>query len=405
MSMKILVADDDPVSRRLLKHVLEKQKYEVIVVDDGLAAWDVLTSDPSLSLAIIDWMMPGLEGVELVRRIRSSEFDNYVYTILLTAKTDMQDIVYGLDAGADDYLTKPFNRRELRARLRAGERILKLERNLAEKNKLLEYTNKELSHANHLMKQDLEAAGEIQKTLLPNEVPRIPGINIEWLFRPSRELAGDIFNIFKLDEKHYGLYLLDVSGHGVSAALLAVTLSKILSPLNDDSSIVRRKTSKSEYELVPPAEVAAQLNRRFAVNAESGQYFTCVYGLLDIENRLLTFISAGHPDTIIVSQGDVVSLKNTGPPIGISPDAVYLEKSITLKDGDRLFIHSDGINEALKRGEGEEQFGQERLTKSLVDTQNESLRNSIDGMFEQVQAWTETTQHDDISLLAIEIRE
>jgi two-component system, NtrC family, sensor kinase len=127
--MKVLIADDDSVSRKLLQSYLQKWGCEVSVARDGAEAWSCFERE-EFSLVITDWVMPALDGVELVRRIRSVPRPGYVYVILLTAKGEKEDLVEGMEAGADDFLTKPFDRDELRVRLRAGERIVGLEQQL-----------------------------------------------------------------------------------------------------------------------------------------------------------------------------------------------------------------------------------------------------------------------------------
>jgi two-component system, NtrC family, sensor kinase len=129
--MKILIADDDPVSRRLLQNYLEKWGYEVTTAQDGAEAWRLFEGD-AFPMVITDWMMPELDGSGLIRRIRASQRPGYVYAMLLTAKSQKEDLVEGMEAGADDFLTKPFDRDELRVRLRAGERIIRLEHHLRE---------------------------------------------------------------------------------------------------------------------------------------------------------------------------------------------------------------------------------------------------------------------------------
>ena len=122
--MKMLIADDDRMSTLMLGRTLESWGYEVAVTHDGKAAWESITSTSEPTLAIVDWMMPGLNGIELCRRIRATELLAPVYVILLTAKSERQDLVAGLEAGADDYLTKPFDPDELRARIHVGRRML-----------------------------------------------------------------------------------------------------------------------------------------------------------------------------------------------------------------------------------------------------------------------------------------
>ena len=130
--MKILIAEDDPVSRCFLEVTLVKWGYDVIVACDGNQAWQALQSDPP-SIAILDWMMPGIDGAEVCRRIRAAQSPTPVYIIMLTAKTEKKDLVEGLDSGADDYITKPFDRQELRARIGVGMRIAQLQKNLADR--------------------------------------------------------------------------------------------------------------------------------------------------------------------------------------------------------------------------------------------------------------------------------
>lgn len=131
--MKILIAEDDPVSRRVLAAMLDKFGYEVVVTADGTEAWATLQSAGAPQLAVLDWMMPGIDGVEICRRVRAEPTATPPYLILLTAKSAKEDVVIGLDAGANDYLTKPFDRAELRARVQVGAHVLELQRTLAER--------------------------------------------------------------------------------------------------------------------------------------------------------------------------------------------------------------------------------------------------------------------------------
>lgn len=128
--MKVLIAEDEPVSRRLLETTLRKWGYEVVVTSDGLEAWEVLQGPSVPSLVISDWMMPDMDGLELCRKIRNMDKSSYTYFIILTSKGGKEDVIKGLDAGADDFLTKPFNPEELKYRLKIGERIINLEQRI-----------------------------------------------------------------------------------------------------------------------------------------------------------------------------------------------------------------------------------------------------------------------------------
>ncbi|HEX4131962.1 MAG TPA: response regulator [Pirellulales bacterium] len=156
--MKVLIAEDDAVSRRLLRSYLEKWGHEVVETADGAEAWRRFEAD-DFPIVISDWIMPEVDGVELVRRIRAAAKPNYVYTILLTAKSQKEHVVAGMDAGADDFVTKPFDRDELRVRLREGERIIRLERSLAEQNRALRETQAALVQSEKLASLGQLAAG------------------------------------------------------------------------------------------------------------------------------------------------------------------------------------------------------------------------------------------------------
>lgn len=128
--LRILAAEDNPVFQSMLRTMLTRWGYETVIAQDGNEAWKLLQSADPPRMAILDWMMPGMDGVELCRRVRAAAREPYVYILLLTARTDSQDLVDGIEAGADDYLTKPFNSHELHARIRAGMRIIELQRQL-----------------------------------------------------------------------------------------------------------------------------------------------------------------------------------------------------------------------------------------------------------------------------------
>lgn len=134
--MKVLIADDDPVSRRLLQSYLQKWGYDVAAAVNGADAWRIFERE-EFPVVITDWVMPEVDGAELIRRIRASRGPHYVYAILLTSRSHKEDLVEGMDAGADDFVNKPFLAEELRVRLRAGERVVNLERALADQNRAL----------------------------------------------------------------------------------------------------------------------------------------------------------------------------------------------------------------------------------------------------------------------------
>ena len=221
--MKILIVDDDADSRSLLNRFLTLLGHEVVSAENGEQAWELVRT-LGIRFVISDWMMPVMNGVELCQRIRSADLPFYCYVMLLTAKGTKADLVEGMSAGADDFLGKPFNREELLVRVRAGERVVDLEQKLQAQNQKIQQAYSKLS-------LDLEAAAQLQKSLLPRQDMAVGGIRFDWLFQPSSFIGGDIFNFFPIDDFQTGFYLLDVVGHGVPAAMRSVTISQVLSLL------------------------------------------------------------------------------------------------------------------------------------------------------------------------------
>ncbi len=396
--MKILIAEDEAVSRKVLQRTLQRWGYDVVAAENGAVALEAFQSD-TFSLVITDWMMPEMDGLQLVRKIREMQSDDYVYIILLTAKTDKADLIAGMDTGADDFISKPFDKDELRVRVRAGERVVQLEQKLSARNA-------ELEAFNERMRLELEAAAEIQKSLLPQRAPDIPALTTAWRYKPCDELGGDILNAFKLDERRLGFYVLDVSGHGVSAALLAVTLSRMLSPVLDQASLLKKAADAPEgYTLTPPAEVANQLNKRFQIDVINGQFFTMIYGILDPHERCLRYVSCGHPGIIRVdARGASTILKAASLPIGFLEENRYEEVQLKLTPGDRLYLYSDGIPEA--ENPEHELFGAERMRQCLQESHKLPLEKSLDILLHQLEGWCQgPTFRDDVTVLGIELNQ
>ncbi len=393
--MKVLIAEDDRVSRSMLQRQLEKWGHQVVAAADGNEGWEKFQGG-EFSIVVSDWMMPGMDGIELVRRIRQLQTGGYVFVILLTARSRKEDIIVGMEAGADDFLSKPFDQGELRVRLRAGQRVIELERSLAQRNKLLE-------EANQRMTRDLEAAARVQQSLLPSPMPNGGPARFAWQYRPCDELGGDFLNVFRLGEKHIGMYVADVSGHGVAASLLSVSISRVMTPHASASSLLLKPDSGGNHQVVAPAEVLAELNRRFPMEECGDRYFTIAYGVLDLESGELRYASAGHPPAVLLRNEepartlDVCSLA-----IGWVTDVDYEEHSVQLRSGDRLLLYTDGIPEAMNARM--EQLGQGRMLASIDESRRRPLEESVGSLVRTVEQWCSSAgPNDDLSLLAVEM--
>lgn len=402
--MQLLIVDDDKATRSLLSLDLQQLGHEVRSASDGSEAWKILQQE-HISFVITDWRMPQMDGLELCRRIRSADLPQYVYVILMTTKDDKDALIDGMEAGADDFVVKPFNQGELNARFKAGERILKLQRDLERRNEELSESNKKLSQAYSVIKMDLEAGAKIQSSLLPDSASTIYGVQFDSIFLPSTFVAGDIFNYFKLDEHHLGFYVLDVAGHGIPSAMLSVTLSKALSPTNHQECVLKQFVPVPDppyYKIISPARAVQVLNQRFQADDDTMQYFTMVYGLIDTRDGRVAITQAGHPPPIFLQKGANSTLIGTGGyPVGMLPDVDYAEEEIKLNNGDRLILYSDGITECTNNNQ--EEFSVERLIDILEKGHNLPLRELMERIGEGVRLWRGNNDfEDDMTLLAIE---
>lgn len=287
--MRILVVDDDRIHLEIITRHLTALGYDVLACADGQRAWEIIEAQ-EISLVVTDWIMPRMDGIELCSKIRRAHFARYIYTIIVTSKDEQQDLIHGMDAGADDFLVKPVTREVLRACIRAGERILALERRLEERNRTLKDSRDRLQRAYGVMQKDLEAAARVQESLIPKRSAVHPGVRFHWMFQPCAHVAGYIFNCFSLDENHLGFYLLDVSGHGIPAAMLSVMIGKLLVPDSAQDNLLKRsQPDPPYYRLVPPEAVVRSLNERFQSSEHFSRYFTIIYGIINsVARRSLT---------------------------------------------------------------------------------------------------------------------
>jgi sigma-B regulation protein RsbU (phosphoserine phosphatase) len=390
----ILVVDDTPANLQLLTGMLKDRGYKVRPVPSGKLALLAAARNPP-DLILLDINMPEMNGYEVCEQLKADDRLKGIPIIFISALTELLDKVKAFVVGGVDYITKPFQLEELHARV---ETHLKLRRLQIE----LEETNGQLARINSRMSRDLQSASRIQESFLPRKGLGVPGVNFGWIYQPCDELAGDGLSIIPLRDGKLGLYVLDVSGHGVASALLSVTLSRLLSAPSEPSSILVRDAIPGEVAIAPPDEVAAHLNRLFPFDPAIEQLTTMIYGILNPATGDFHYVSAGHPGPVHLPSGaDPVILESEGFPIGLA-DEVYQERSVCLRDGDRLYLYSDGVSEAMNPAG--DQFGESRLLQAIVRGRTEPLQESVTNLLGEVTKWHGTGRpHDDISILAVEV--
>lgn len=378
VSRTVLVVDDSRLQRRILRASLSQWGYHVLEADSGEQALQICArSEPDM--VISDWMMPGMDGLEFCKKFRRMQRSSYGYFILLTSKSEKNEVAKGLDNGADDFLTKPVNPAELRARLTAGDRILRMERELTEKNRLVAATLEELQLVYDSIDSDLLEAKKLQQSLVRERHRDFNRASVSLMLQSSGHVGGDLVGFFPVNESRIGLFAIDVSGHGISSALMTARLAGYLSSASAEQNIAMEEAPNGGYRPVAPAKVIEHLNRLVLEEMETEHYFTLLLADLNLETGRVRMAQAGHPHPLVQRRdGEIVQNGPGGLPVGLIPGAKYDEFETILAPGDRLLIFSDGIIECSSpTGQLLEEEGLERIMRKLSRTSGAALLEAL----------------------------
>ena len=341
----VLVVDDSRAQRRILALQLSRWGYVVTEAESGDEAM-ALVEKHDFGIILSDWMMPGMTGLEFCKSFRAIPREGYSYFILLTSKSEKTEVAAGLENGADDFLSKPVNFDELRARLRAGERILSMQSELVDKNRMIGATLNELQKVYDSLDRDLVEARKLQQTLVRDRLRDYGTGRASLLLRPSGHVGGDLVGSFLIDAHRLAVYSVDVSGHGVASAMMTARLAGLLSGSSPDQNIALRQMPDGSRGAWPPDHVAARLNRVMLDDIQVDQYFTMAYAEIDLLTGQTALVQAGHPyPAILRASGHPESVGDGGMPIGLIDMAEYSLTEFKLEPGDRLVLVSDGVTE------------------------------------------------------------
>jgi phosphoserine phosphatase RsbU/P len=456
----VVIAEDSRIQARMLIRRLEEAGHTVRWGETGALAL-ALAKERRPDIIVSDIEMPEMTGYEFCKAAKSDPALKTVPFILLSTLSDPIDIIRGLDAGADNYVTKPYEPDYLlgrmnsllasplesaddgsaamlevtiqgqKFRVKAGrQQVLNLlvstfenavaknqelvvanqelsvaRDGLQKSNEELSTLNTEISRINAHMIRDLKAAAKVQRSLLPADDVEIPGTTIAWRYVPCQGLAGDFLNVFPLDDEHAGLFVVDVSGHGVPSSLMAVTVGRFLTPKVSEQSLLVRQGADGRIAVARPAEVATQLNRLFQADDFSGLYFTLLYGVLHLPTGRFDYCSGGHPALVRLPAGggDVEFHATESFPIAFVPDVEYEQKTLQLVPGDRLFLYSDGVPEAMDKDRNP--YGDEAMAACIAASRSAPIDAGVKGLLEAVETWCQPNGPlDDVSILGVEWR-
>ena len=391
----VLVVDDDASDRCRLSEILRKSGLTVTCAANGSEALRVLQHESTPGIIISDWMMPGISGVALCRKIRRLQRGGDAYFILVTGRDESSDVETGLDAGADDFIAKPFRGAELAARVKAGQRTVYQRLHLRDRNVSLLAELDESRRLEKQMHSGIQAAAELQRRHA--QVTRNAGnVEIAHFLESPEALAGDVTACVTLDAETIAFYQLDVVGHGVSAAMNSFAVGRMLA-----SQRCLNELLKSDGQARQPSAVVSDLNDWFLNDENCDQYFTMVYGVISTSSGRGSFCQAGHPFPVhTTADGSSRQLGRGGYPVGLIEGAQFEDTSFRLMPGCSLALVTDGVLEMPnERGEA---FGGQRFLQQMQLNHGANADAALSALRQDLSSWRGSqVLVDDVSALII----
>ena len=379
---KILVVDDEPRNVRILQIQLNARGYTVYTAADGLQALDVVKEEMP-DLILLDINMPKMDGFEVVKQVRANEATEFIPIVMITALRDTRENrIKSIEAGADDFIEKPFDSLEVLARVRSLLRIKHYQDTLAKYNTRLQ--------------EELQMARSIQEILIPQDgVQELSGFRVASHCCPEMAVGGDFFDVWEIAPNRLGVFISDVMGHGVSAAFVTVFIKTILAEFQQQIEN-------------NPGHLLEILNTRFndLISSRLFMFATAFCGIIDLDKGEFVCANAGHSFPFLYNAQEktyhLVGDKNTGNGLGIWRDSVYETTHYPFDQLSKIFLYTDGVYEA-KNPKGEE-FTIDRLRR-LVDTwTDQSVAELVTSVSEAVDTFTDNCpKDDDLTLIAIEV--
>lgn len=401
VALNIIVQEDSSVQMRILTIWLERWGHivhEVSKRDQLAAQLDEVGSD----IVICDQEAFELVASHPLFTNQDGRHDR-PYVIILANPDQKGKALQALEAGADDFLVLPIDAYELRARMLAGSRGRQMRLRLSEQTRLSDKTAAENAILNQTIMADLKQAKTIQESLLPQDDVIHGNFKISFFMQASQDIGGDFVGAFDNHFGKVGVCSLDISGHGISSALMAAVVSNYFNQTDLNLNIAMERRVGEFYATLPPEEVARQLNLRLLGQSGHDLYLTMVYVVLNAETGYLDFVQAGHPHPLFIkSDNQAYILGQGGLPIGLFPDYEVQTHSVKLAPGEKFFMYSDGWIEATDRLGHE--LGTEGLQHFLADTLAKKPDNILNALYEETckRGYFTFGAQDDVSAVMIE---
>ena len=375
---KILVVDDEPdleplVLQRMRRQIRAKE-YEFVFACDGVDALEKLNADPTIDMVLSDINMPKMDGLTLLQQL--PDVDPNLRAVIVSAYGDMDNIRTAMNRGAFDFVTKPIDFDDLKITIaRTLEHLAEWREALASRDQLVALQN------------ELSIASQLQQSILPAIPPVTDGCEVSANMEPARNVGGDFYDYFKLDNE-VGLVVADVSDKGIPASMFMMSS--------------RTALKGAAIGVREPQMVLTEVNNQLQQDNPTFMFVTLIYALFNPESGSLTYSIAGHDPPLLVSaDGTVTELPLTkGVAVGIAPDVVYTQETVTLEPGDTVVLFTDGVTEAMNADN--QQFGLGRLTEVFEGNPPENATAANEAVFEYVRKFAgDAPQSDDITCLTL----
>src|SRR3984885_7033905 len=362
----VLMVDDAPANIKTVKAIL-RDLYKIRVAASGVKALEMARIAPPPDLILLDVLMPNMDGYEVCKQLKMVPETRNIPVIFLTGQTHVEEETKGFAVGAVDYIHKPFSPAVVMARV--------------ETHLMLRGIRDQLAQQLFTIQKELETARQIQLSILPSEIPKIEGLDIAARYVPMASVAGRFYHFLLLDEKHIGILVADVSGHGMPSALIA--------------SMLKIALSTQWTHAADPAQVLLGLNQALCGKFQH-HYVTAAYLFVDMQKRTLTYAGAGHPPLLLWggSSKGVRTVMENGMFLGRFPFATYSSVELPLQSGDRALLYTDGILETAKCAGVE--FGTGGFTRFLVREQSTPADHFADQLLEELSRWSARGSAEDL---------
>jgi phosphoserine phosphatase RsbU/P len=374
----ILIVDDTPTNIGVISGAL-KDSYKTKIATDGQKALALASAEDKPDLILLDVMMPEMDGYEVCSRLKADPTTREIPIIFLTSQTSAEDETRGFEVGAVDYVHKPFSPAVVRARVRS--------------HILLREARAQLAQQLLALNTELEMARQIQLSILPHELPKLGGLDIAVRFHPMASVGGDFYDFINVDDKHLGILLADVSGHGLPSALIASMLQVALTAQVDHAP--------------EPGKVLAGLNKALC-GKFTENFVTAAYTYVDIDKKLIRYAGAGHPPLVrcLGSNVKACTVMENGIVLGMVDGSTYKALELPLESGDRYVLYTDGIVEAANPNA--ELYGTDRLMRFVEEKHSLNTQETADAILNEITGWIGTSstavQQDDMTLLLFDFR-